>query len=657
MSRKSVLYIFIVLVILTACIVSSSGSSFARFFPSFGISRSASKTLYDEVDWKLLFNQLFAIEILKELPIGDSFAEREYYKKRYDEILKTHTYYTPKTFNEAINEVLKAENSNEAYNIRKKIFASEHNRKLIKRADLLSALSRRAKSYPAIRDYIKTILRYKNRRIKSKDEHILDTPEGKNMLNALTFRGENKKRKGVVFLLLPGYASHTIKDYIFEDFVFDFNTYYGRSKRRPIVFEDGLDIEFEPHDKYYSSGNNREKLLDVLHPSGKELGNTAGSNLETVDILKDWISNLPPEYDNKDIVLLGYSKGAPSILDLVRRHPDLKDRIIGYVTYGGVIQGTNVARSILSNSSEILRSRNVSEFVDKFIEDDPHNLLSSILPIIGDANLLIFKIPAIIKVLSLFNVDVADLEDQADKFLKRREISEILLGAEDLSPLKRTKWNLKYFNNSVFERDVFLFNLSALADVKTFSRPEGIREDGSKAPSLISPTFNTDGKIDWETFSLDALFLYITSLGGFQTAPGGLFDTQVELPHTKSFLLDTRPLKESLTDKELDYLWGDPDLKGIFLKNGINSKEALSETPRKDLISRDNTSNINSIDLGEIKGHHWSLFVQALKPPKKISTKHAVWSFPKKAYMRALMQVMALYNLVNVVEKTERGGR
>jgi hypothetical protein len=62
------------------------------------------------------------------------------------------------------------------------------------------------------------------------------------------------------------------------------------------------------------------------------------------------------------------------------------------------------------------------------------------------------------------------------------------------------------------------------------------------------------------------------------------------------------------------------------------------------------------VDLGEFKGHHWNPFVQALRPPPELSKVHAVWDFPRKAFMRALIQVLAFHNLVRHVDlgETER---
>ena len=66
-----------------------------------------------------------------------------------------------------------------------------------------------------------------------------------------------------------------------------------------------------------------------------------------------------------------------------------------------------------------------------------------------------------------------------------------------------------------------------------------------------------------------------------------------------------------------------------------------------DLISEKRLKNLKPYDLGEFKGHHWSLFHQAFRAPPDISKDYAIWEFPRKAYMRALLQTIALYRMVN----------
>jgi hypothetical protein len=218
------------------------------------------------------------------------------------------------------------------------------------------------------------------------------------------------------------------------------------------------------------------------------------------------------------------------------------------------------------------------------------------------------------------------------------------LGVIDLLPSERSYWNIQHLNNKNFAPDTFIFNLSAVTDVSTFTQ-------SSSGSPLISPTINDDGQLDWKNFSIDALFLYFSSIDGFRLAPGGLYDTQVELGNTKVPLLDNRPYTATLTDDELKTMWQSTTINNILKTNQINSYEQFIKTPRNQLILAGNTNNIHPVDLGEIRGHHWSLLIQAFRPPANISEQHHQWNFPRKAYMRALLQTLALYNLVNLSDK------
>ena len=218
-------------------------------------------------------------------------------------------------------------------------------------------------------------------------------------------------------------------------------------------------------------------------------------------------------------------------------------------------------------------------------------------------------------------------------------------GAVDLSPYVRTLFNLLYFDNTLVDPGTFVFNLSGITDISTFASRR--ITDGSKVrqSSLLTPRLNADYKVAFKDFSLDAWFLYLSSQEGFKMAPGGLYDTQVDLQHTKTPWLDTSPLSASLTREELTKLWDNPQVQNKVRSAGINSYQAFCSTPRANLLAPAQLEGLNAFDLGEFKGHHWSLFLQAFRPPEDVSKEFAVWQFPRKAFMRALLQTMALYNL------------
>lgn len=633
------------------------------------------------IDWKLLFNQLFALEIKKELHLPTTTKqEKKIFNEVYDNLLRNNTCYTPLKFYQAESVILKnAKSSEDLYWARRKVFEDPKNRKKISKLNFKESIPEEIQKVPAINNYLKAIISNQERVIRP-EENFFDSPEGKNMVSGLSNGG-----KGVIFILVPGFAAHSIKDYIFEELPISANRYYGRPDTRPIVKTIGLNVIPQDYRIFYGNKNKSTKskdakdvkdidptasstsstaistsssiqnvkgakevdnLVDVLHPVGIELGNTIGTNKENVKQLYEWISNLPEQYSDKKIILLGYSKGAPIVMDLVKSYPSLRKRIMGIVSYAGVVQGTGASRLMLGKLNKLSRLVNINDLDKKlaaYLEAEAPFLNGLTNLTLDGIEGLIMQLPTLQNILKEFDVNVSTFKEEAKQFIAALDLRQVLLGTLDLSPYERIKSNLLTLNDQYFDNPIFFFNLSALLDPTIILRPRGEDLSG-KHLSPIAPALDENGNFDWKNFSIDAAFLYLSSIEGFKQAPAGLFDAQVELAHTKSPLLDERPLKDSLTENELKDLWNDPEMQEFYARNSI-SEEMLIHASRNKLTAESSRKNIDSIDLGEIIGHHWSCFVQALRPPEKISTEFATWHFPRMAYMRALMQVMGLYNL------------
>lgn len=594
------------------------------------------------IDWKLLFHQLFALEIRKEFVLAAPEGERD---DVYTRLLNAFVQYSPRSFGELIEETMAAGSPEEAYEIRSRFYEHPVNRALIRDLDFSRSIDGDHRVIPEISTYLATIERHQGRAISS-EENFFASEEGKNVARAFAFDGDSNDQS-VALVMIPGYAAHTIPYAIFEEFVADANTYYGRPAERPLLEADGIDLTFEDAKTFYGRGEPGRPVFDVLHPAGLELGNTTGHNLETTDLIADWVRDLPERYAETKLIFLGYSKGAPIVLDIVHRHPDLAGRTLGFVTHAGALQGAHAARLFLEQAESVLREVSMADFVARLREEDPVKLAAVISPIFSQLDMSWLSLPRIREVFESLGVDTSDYERQAERLLGGREVREILDGVRDLSPQERARWSLVHLRDQKFPEPTYIFNLSALADVRDFVRPVDPTRGGAVGPSLVAPTFDDEGKIDWEHLSIDALVLYFTSLAGFRAAPGGLFDTQVDLASSKTMLLDTRPLCESLRPSEIDALWEDEDVRSFITEHRNHDRQSFANTPRSQLIPVAERANIDAIDLGEFRGHHWSLFKQALRPPQELSETHALWRFPRKAYMRALAQVLALRNLVD----------
>lgn len=645
-------------------------------------------------DWKLLFNRLFALEIYKEhvLPNGLERTEQE---QKWDHELSKHSFYTPLTFNESIDRILEAKSSMEAYNLKNEVFAKPENRKHLREVSSEEIFSEEALKGKRLSKFISSIESMASRPIAS-EELFLTSPEGKSLTEALT--SSLGQPENFVFVMIPGYAAHVVKDYIFEEFVNNINSYHGRCKNRPLLAENGIDFSFIGHKEFYGSDTEQycpdenlvnhhpinRPFVDVLHPNGWELGNTLGDDRETVRLMRQWLRDLPSKYEGSNIVLLGYSKGAPVVLDILRQirasaenarregysvNPkdlELIERIKGIVTFAGVVQGTNVAASAKEEIDAALDGRSIAEYIDEFKDESLESILSYVSPFFADFDFSFLNLEAFEELFEIFGLDFQSTRDTIDRLINGRELKELMEGANDLTPLKRTLWNLENYNNTNFSNDIFVMNLSAVTDISMFSRPNGYSEDPSQFKSELHPKIklNDQGEVemDFSSMSIDAGFLYLSSIEGFKSAPGGLFDTQVELANTKSILLDRRSLADSLPYEDLKALLKfmnqnidrfRPHLVDeVFTDSQVNA-DFLFHSPRKELFKKEAVSNIKNIDLGEFRGHHWSLFVQAIKPPSQISQEFVYRDFPRQAFMRALLQVIAARHLA-VLDQKER---
>jgi len=586
-----------------------------------------------QVDWKLLFNQLFALEIKKETS-DHAYAAR----------LREHTAWTPLTFGEVINEVLQADTSTQAYNIRRRIYDDAENYETIARLDFDQAIPGSVQTIPRLTQYLNTLYQNAPQPIDS-DDNFFQSAAGQAMMQAMAWVPGQAQTRPVSLVILPGYAGHLIKVPIFEDITHDANRFYGRPDERPIIAESEIAFEVEDEATFYGSPARLPAEFDIIAPAGlAELGNTAGSNLESTELLANWLLNLPSHYQNHDFILFGYSKGAPVILDLLRAQPALKHRIKGLVTYGGVIQGTNVANSGLDGVDDFLGNESLADFVERQKARTTDEILDLISPLFERLPFAPYRLSVLTEVFDIFDVDIRNIEAIIDELLDRRELPELRDGMVDLAPIERVRQNLLYLNNTYYAPGTFIFNLSAITDIATFSAPKGIS---------MAPTLDDNGDLVWKDFSLDAVFLYLSSLEGFKQAPGGLYDTQVELGNTKVPLIDERPYSDSLSDADIVKLWDMPDVHALLQDNGITSVQQLADMPRNQLIYEEQTDHIHAVDLGEIKGHHWSIMRQAFRAPDSITQDYASWPFPRKAYMRALLQMMAIYHIIQEHEKAQ----
>jgi hypothetical protein len=71
--------------------------------------------------------------------------------------------------------------------------------------------------------------------------------------------------------------------------------------------------------------------------------------------IRDFIMALPGEPAPPRLVLVGYSKGAPDILEAVVRYPEIHDRIAAVLSAAGAVGGSALANDAEQQQAELLR--------------------------------------------------------------------------------------------------------------------------------------------------------------------------------------------------------------------------------------------------------------------------------------------------------------
>jgi len=61
--------------------------------------------------------------------------------------------------------------------------------------------------------------------------------------------------------------------------------------------------------------------------------------------IRDAIAALPEEFDDRPLMLIGYSKGAPDILEAIVNYPELADRVVAVISAAGAIGGSPLANT------------------------------------------------------------------------------------------------------------------------------------------------------------------------------------------------------------------------------------------------------------------------------------------------------------------------
>ena len=67
------------------------------------------------------------------------------------------------------------------------------------------------------------------------------------------------------------------------------------------------------------------------------------SSETNADLIAEYVLSLGPEYDERPLVLVGYSKGLPDIFAFLAQYPELTHRVAAVVSYAGAVWGSPLA--------------------------------------------------------------------------------------------------------------------------------------------------------------------------------------------------------------------------------------------------------------------------------------------------------------------------
>jgi len=601
-------------------------------------------------DWKTLFNELFAWNIEKNNDPAKSGFETSVLKKQ-------SLYYSPDSFNKTYKEItshvevkekdgstkLVSKTADQVFNSREEVLSNPANHEKLQSQNLsdisgMSNLSNDAK------DLLGALQSQKGQPIQ---KNYFTTELGQRVMKAL---------KDTVLIVIPGFGSHTIADYTYPELVEAANIYYGRPAVRRINPQTKKYDGDSAPEKFYEP--KKEIMFDVLHPLGlEELGYSTGRDVYSANHLAKWIANLPAAYQNKKLILVGYSKGAGIAHNCVANHPEIRKRTRMIVTIAGVVQGAVPAESAIRTILDETKSTNIDQATN-WIKGQPEfvsALLNPVLAPLVTVALNAQALPLVKTAMQAFlhtsigakvneNLQVY-FGDDLRTLTTADQVDETIKGIYDMSNYARIKWNLENMNEKVFNSPIAIFNLSDITNIKDFFLPAPPVNNQKTISPLTIPQVLSEGTIDHRWFSIDNLFLHLTSLMGFQQSKGGLFDTQVAWVDTKSMYLDERPLSENLTPDELKKMRS--EILDVYQKNtGKTLPENFGSLPRNSLLPE--AKSIDYVDLGEMRATHWSLaFQQVYKPANVEKGKYYEHTFPRQAFLTALVETLSVYALAN----------
>jgi pimeloyl-ACP methyl ester carboxylesterase len=587
----------------------------------------------EEVPRKNFFIDPVAKEKLKKIDWKETFAKIFINHINQDEIkapnsyppfmkIKESIYYHPKPFETIYQDIMEEPTSLGIVEKKEKVLSNDRT--------LENLLRRKFSKLDFYRTGARGFVDFLEKEFEKEEGPIgnyFETSLGQSMMDIL---------QDTIFIILPGFGNHLIQEMVFPDLVEEINEYYGRARSRPF-FQDSV-ISYR---EYYGNPS-REIKFDILQPMGKEIGSTFAIHSEQSKALKDWIIQLPSFYSDKNIVFIGYSMGATLALQILADFPEIRDRTRGIISLGGPLQGSTLADFLSKTIYNLAPSSGVNDLKEKLASLPGKLQFEKVIKSLSNnafEKSLFFK--NIIEKIPFLSENFKLSANQLFERIFYEDSRVILEGLYEEGTTHMLDWNLKYLNQEYFDRPIALFNLSFLANYKDFLIRGPIGEDGSKKPPEIIPQFLERG-IDTKAFSLDLFSQILISFNNQETIPGGLTDSMVNWNNSKFPIFDPLPLKDTYLKPVLQNAYQTND----FLKSNFSYENFIS-LPRKEIFQSKGLGEMDFVDLGEVRGTHWSCFFrQVVRLPTMDEKLSHVHSFPHKALLKSIIETYGIYKLI-----------
>lgn len=148
-------------------------------------------------------------------------------------------------------------------------------------------------------------------------------------------------------------------------------------------------------------------VVDHLAQFGHEVGilevEALSSSARNARIIREAVMKMPDPKKGMRLVLLGYSKGAPDILEAVTTYPDLQQRVSGVVSIAGAVGGSPAANTVKQSTLNLLQY-----FPDAECDPGDEGAIESLKPEVRKRWLANHALPESIRYYSIITYPDAD---------------------------------------------------------------------------------------------------------------------------------------------------------------------------------------------------------------------------------------------------------